>query len=106
MEQKVASKNSIRNSELHLKYVSDNWEGRQVFITGFSSKDKSNSRLQAASLKVDPFAKCLESHNEEKFLGDDEASISSRFKLGRSLPQNFKTTLMCAKHSTEIQAKL
>ena len=79
----------------------DTWEGRQVFISGFASKHQSESRLQAASLKIDPFSYCIESHKAEKFLGNDEASRSLLFKLDRSLPNNFQSSLFCARHSTD-----
>ena len=77
---------------------SDNWEGRLVSITGYASNDKTSiGQLKTASLKIDPFEKCKNSHDEKNFYGSDEASITFLFKLGKSLPRNFETSLLCGR---------
>ena len=69
-----------------LKYL-DNWEGRQVFITGFSTNDRSNGRLQIASLKIDPFSYCLETHDTGNlFLRKDLSLLpNQKFEVLKSL---------------------
>ena len=59
-------------------YQKDTWEGRQVWITGFASKEKTSNKMKAASLKVDPFSKCRESHDIEKYSNPDLESTSNR----------------------------
>ena len=65
----------------------DNWEGRQVYVSGFSTNDRNNGQLQGAYLKIDPFSYCVNTHDKGKFTGDDDASRTFRFILEKSLPR-------------------
>ena len=77
---------------------SDNWKGRLVSITGYASNDETSvGQLKTASLKIDPFEKCINSHDKKNFNNSDEASITSLFKLDKSLPRNFEPTLLCGR---------
>ena len=75
----------------------DNWEGRQVYVSGFSTNDRNNGQLQGAYLKIDPFSYCVNTHDKGKFTGDDDASRTFRFILEKSLPRNFQPNLLCAR---------
>ena len=75
----------------------DNWEGRQVYVSGFSTNDRNNGQLQGAYLKIDPFSYCVNTHDKGKFTGDDDASRTFRFILEKSLPRNFQSSLLCAR---------
>ena len=59
-------------------YKKDIWRGRQVWITGFASKEKENNQMKAVSLKVDPFSKCVEIHNIENYPNADVESTAIR----------------------------
>ena len=83
------------------KYFLDEWEGRQVSITGYASNDEANvGQLQTASLKIDPFEKCTRTHEKKRFSGLDEASRTSLFKLSISLPRNFEPSLLCGRQNS------
>ena len=77
----------------------DNWKDHQMAITGYASNDRNNGQIQISSLKVDPYAKCVSSHDIQTFFGSDENAISLRFKLNNSLPRNFQPSLLCARNS-------
>ena len=83
------------------KVYLDEWEGRQVSITGYASNDEANvGQLQTASLKIDPFEKCTRTHDKKRFSGFDEASRTSLFKLSISLPRNFEPSLLCGRQNS------
>ena len=71
-------------------------------ITGYASNNKAEiiGKLQTASLKIDPFEKCIQTHDKNQFSGFDEASRASLFKLSVSLPRNFEKSLLCARQSS------
>ena len=41
----------------------------------------------------------MESHDIETFSDSDESTISLKFKLNKSLPKNFQSSLLCARNS-------